>query len=141
MKKIELNGANYALDERIADFVISEKPSSNVAFFGTEPVSKKLFIQFKNGSCYIYSDVDSDTLKQIHESDSVGKFVASHVVKQGFPSEKILTPLVKSETIIDDNPEFELDMFAKYGVTDIQMGGRSYKVSPPAAEPPTEPEF
>jgi hypothetical protein len=139
MKKIELNGANYALDERIADFVISEKPSSNVAFFGTEPVSNKLFIQFKNGSTYIYSDVDSETLKQIHECESIGKFVASHVVKQGFPSEKIATPLVKPESAVDD--EFELDMFAKNGITNIQMGSRSYKVAPPSRGEANEPEF
>lgn len=87
MKTITLSSGTYAVDPILDGFEIIEKPSSNVAFVGTSMLEHKIYVQFKNGSGYIYSEVDYDTLSFVPIAESIGKFISSKVVKH-FPSEK-----------------------------------------------------
>ena len=102
MRTINLTSGTYAVDPILDGFDIIEKPSSNVAFVGTSMVDHKIYVQFKNGSGYLYSEVDYDTLSFIPAAESIGKFISSKVVKH-FPSEKQENALiVKGEEIMGD---------------------------------------
>lgn len=102
MKTITLPSGTYAVDPILDGFDIIEKPSSNVAFVGTSMLDHKIYVQFKNGSGYMYCEVDYDTLSFVPTAESIGKFISSRVVKH-FPSEKLeKTLIVLVEVIIDD---------------------------------------
>lgn len=94
MYKITLPSGIYAADDALQGFDIIEKPSSNVAFVATCMITNKMYVQFKNGSGYMYSEVDLDTLSAVPAVDSIGKFISSKVVKH-FPSEKMEKPLIQ----------------------------------------------
>ena len=108
MKTIQINGVDHSVNDRIAEFTINQKASSNVDFFGTDLINDKLFIQFKNGSSYIYSGVNADTIKLAHSAESIGKFVVSQVVGK-FESEKIAERLVKLETLFTEEDKSIVD--------------------------------
>jgi len=93
MKTIIIPSGTYAVDDLLADFEVIEKPSSNVAFVATDIATRQLYVQFKNGSGYMYSDVDLDTLSFVPAAESIGKFISSQVVKK-FPSEKMDKALI-----------------------------------------------
>jgi hypothetical protein len=99
MKTIILASGTYAVDDLLADFEVIEKPSSNVAFVATNIATRQLYVQFKNGSGYMYSDVDLDTLSFIPVAESIGKFISSQVVKK-FPSEKLDQSLIESVPVL-----------------------------------------
>ncbi|KEQ31234.1 hypothetical protein N180_03015 [Pedobacter antarcticus 4BY] len=109
MKTITLPSGTYAVDPILDGFEFIEKPSSNVAFVGTDILANKLYVQFKNGSGYKYSEVDCDVMCALPAALSIGSFISKYVVKH-FPSEKQEKPLITFiEVIIDDPyPEGEL---------------------------------
>jgi hypothetical protein len=94
MYKVILPSGTHAIDDVLQGFDIIEKPSSNVAFVATCMITLQMYVQFKNGFGYMYSEVDLDTLSAVSAVDSIGKFISSKVVKK-FPSEKMEKPLVK----------------------------------------------
>ncbi len=97
MKKVTLNEQSFLVDQRLTDFTIYQKPSSNVDFFGIDEAGKKLFVQFKGGSgCYIYSELPAQLLADIPFAESIGKLVSGAIVNK-FQSEKISNRLVVPE--------------------------------------------
>lgn len=107
MKIITLSSGTYAVDPILDGFEIFEKPSSNVAFVGTDMLADKMYVQFKNGSGFMYSEVSADVMSFVPQAESIGKFISSQVVKH-FPSEKqekalieYLPPLIITGTITD----------------------------------------
>lgn len=78
----EINGVQYTIDEKLDNFTIKSKPSSNVAFYGVnhDATDIQLFVQFKNGSCYIYSGLTDQTLKELNECESIGSFISRNIV-------------------------------------------------------------
>jgi hypothetical protein len=106
MRTITLPSGTYAVDDQLQEFEIIQKESSNVNFVGVDMARRKVYVQFKNGSGYMYSDVDLDTLSFLPAAASIGKFVSSYLVKK-FPSEKFEKLLiVKGEYIGDEQPIF-----------------------------------
>jgi hypothetical protein len=121
MNKVILPSGTYAVDDVLQGFDIIEKPSSNVAFVATCMITNQMYVQFKNGSGYMYSEVDLDTLSAVSAVDSIGKFISSQVVKK-FPSEKMEATLIRqmltmkpisvfldekiAEVAVDKEPEF-----------------------------------
>lgn len=99
MKTIILPSGTYTVDSILDGFEIIEKPSSNVAFVGTSMLDHKIYVQFKNGSGYMYSEVDYDTLSFVPAAESIGKFISSHVVKQ-FPIEKVDRALIQPAPVL-----------------------------------------
>jgi hypothetical protein len=97
MRTITFPSGTYAVDDQLQEFEIIQKESTNVEFVGIEIASHKVYVQFKSGSGYMYSDVDLDTLSFLPAAASIGKFVSSYLVKK-FPSEKLgevlVTPVV-----------------------------------------------
>lgn len=55
--------------------------SSNINAIGYDEQSRKLRVQFKSG-LYEYDDVEPGVVKNLMESDSVGKFVSANIAKQ-----------------------------------------------------------
>ena len=61
--------------------------SSNIAAVGYDETTKKLTVNFKNGSSYIYADVEKEKAQAIVGADSVGKYLNAHI-KPHHPFEK-----------------------------------------------------
>jgi hypothetical protein len=121
MKTVILPSGTYAVDDLLADFEVIEKPSSNVAFVATNIADRQLYVQFKNGSGYMYSDVDLDTLSFVPVAESIGKFISSQVVKK-FPSQKLDKSLIifdATEMIQTALPDHSVTMDNK-GTINIQ---------------------
>lgn len=94
MKTININGIKYNVNQKLECFVISQKTSSNVEFIGLNSDTNQLFVQFKNGSSYIYSNLDSSTVIDLINCESIGKFISGRIVKV-FPSEKQDCEMIK----------------------------------------------
>lgn len=111
----EINGVNYTIDEKLDNFTIKSKPSSNVAFYGVnhDAADIQLFVQFKNGSCYIYSGLTDQTLADLNECESIGSFISRNIVGK-FPNIKCeealvkLAPLYSKEDYQNHNNEIDL---------------------------------
>ena len=78
----EINGVDYTISEKLDNFTIHSRPSSNVAFFGIshDAGNIEMFIQFKNGSSYFYSGLTEETLVDLSNCDSIGSFVSRNIV-------------------------------------------------------------
>lgn len=100
MKTITLPSGTYAVDPILDGFDIIERPSSNVAFVGTDILAEKMYVQFKNGSGYMYSEVDADIMSAIPAALSIGSFISAYVVKK-FPSEKQSWSLINEITKLE----------------------------------------
>lgn len=100
LKSITLNDKILSIAEVLIPFTIQEKPSSNVAYFGTDIVSNRLFVQFKNGSSYIYKDVPSNLLEEIHTAESVGKYFSQYIAGK-FQNVKYAEKLVNIQSVLD----------------------------------------
>lgn len=92
MRTIELNNTVYQIDSRLEGFMVSSKPSSNVAFYGYS-LNNSFFIQFKNGSAYIFSDVSESVLAGVNKAVSIGAYFNSEI-KGKFPNEKLAGSMV-----------------------------------------------
>lgn len=77
MEKRMLNGIDYQVDERLNDFAVFQKPSSNVEFFGGCEKEGKVFVQFRNGSTYVYENVSADVIDVMNDAPSIGQFVSA----------------------------------------------------------------
>ena len=100
MNKVNLPSGTYAVDDALQGFDIIEKPSSNVAFVATCMITNRMYVQFKNGSGYMYNEVNLDTLSAVPSVDSIGKYISSKVVGK-FQSVKmdkqLIQPLASGE--------------------------------------------
>lgn len=94
MKTVTVNEKQYSVDEQIEGFSVNQKPSSNVDFYGVNAEKEEMFVQFKNGSSFIYSDFTANDAIDLMNSESVGKYVSGNIVRN-FPSRKLDGPVVK----------------------------------------------
>lgn len=63
--------------------------SSNVRGFRYDPATKEMFVTFKGGGTYRYSDVPPAAARSIRRSKSVGKAVNKHLKGGGYAYEKV----------------------------------------------------
>ncbi len=96
MNKHIINDINVIVNPVLNGFSIHSKPSSNVEYFGIDSLHSRLFVQFKNGSSYIYKDVNINILNEIQVADSVGKYFSANIPDR-FSCVKFSEKLVKSE--------------------------------------------
>ena len=61
--------------------IINEVQSSNLVKTEYDTETKKLVVEFKNGSKYEYDDVPHQTYTQFRVSESQGKFFTSKISK------------------------------------------------------------
>jgi hypothetical protein len=90
MKKVIINDKEYHVAGMLEAFNIQQKPSSNVEFFGTNSAGS-VFVQFKNGNTYIYSNVHAGRIEEMNAAESIGRFVPK---LKAYPCEKIDRRLV-----------------------------------------------
>jgi hypothetical protein len=50
-----------------------------VSFMTYHKISKMLYVTFKNGTLYLYNDVDRSTFEDVRDSDSIGKALHSKI--------------------------------------------------------------
>lgn len=123
MKTITLPSGTYAVDPILDGFDIIEKPSSNVAFVATDILANKLYVQFKNGSGYMYSEVDCDVMCALSAALSIGSFISKYVVKH-FPSEKVLETLISPVILLTPKDYLKLKSKSdKWDALDIKLAG------------------
>lgn len=97
MKNIEICGTVYEVHEAVQDFTIVHKPSSNVLAVGIDFNLELIFVQFINGSCYMYVDVPISISHMAVKANSIGKFISNEIVGK-FRSQKFEQPfLTKKE--------------------------------------------
>lgn len=99
MNKVKLNGLMLNVDPRVSSFVIHHRPSSNVDYFGIDKSAGKLFVQFRPGSCYIYSDVPEDILSHAEKAESIGKFISGYIAR-AFQYVKITDRLITVDQLV-----------------------------------------
>ncbi|MCX3266581.1 KTSC domain-containing protein [Pedobacter agri] len=88
MKKVTLLNQSFNVHDRLEQFNVNIAQSSSVSFFGSNPNTGSMFVQFKNGGTYIYSGVTPEVRKEMHTAPSIGSFISKNLVKK-FPSEKL----------------------------------------------------
>lgn len=103
MEKRHINGEVAYVGDALSGFTIHTKESTNVEFFGSGP-NNKIFVQFKTGHTYVYSQVPEDLRAQMERATSIGSFIAQLIVKPNcYPSVKYSDRLVKYDRdIIND---------------------------------------
>lgn len=69
-----VNGEIVTADQNLQEFEIIKKASSNVDYFAICRKTSNLFIQFSNGTCFLYHSVPPEVLEQAKEAESIGKF-------------------------------------------------------------------
>lgn len=79
MNRLVVNGLQVDVHDPIDDYLIKQKPSGNVEYFGISSASD-VFVQFKSGKSYIYKGVGPKLTQELLEADSVGKFISKHLV-------------------------------------------------------------
>lgn len=88
MKTIVIKDRKYEVNTTLEDFNVNQPTSNSISFFGSNPKTGSLFIQFRNGGTYIYSGITTEIRKQLLNAQSIGSFVAKNIVGK-FPSTKI----------------------------------------------------
>jgi hypothetical protein len=88
MKTVTLLNQSYQVNDRLEQFNINIASSKGVSFFGSNPESKSMFIQFANGGTYIYQDITPEVRRGLWGASSLGSFVSKNIVGK-FPSEKL----------------------------------------------------
>lgn len=73
MRKIVVNNQPVTVDDLLAGYEILSKPSSNVEYYGTN--GQNVFVQFKNGSTYLYLNVKDQDIAALRKAESIGKFI------------------------------------------------------------------
>ena len=53
--------------------------SSTIDAFGYDPALNELYVQFKSGAVYTYSNVESETYFALCEAESFGKFLNANI--------------------------------------------------------------
>jgi len=99
MNKQVVNGQQVEINPAIDGYVIRQKPSSNVEYFGLGP-SGEIFVQFKSGKSYIYKDVQPEIWPDMTEAESIGKFISQRIVKdyKGLKhEERLVVPIVETQ--------------------------------------------
>lgn len=73
MRKIIVNNQPCTVDKVLNDFEILNKESSTVDYYGTD--GKNVFVQFKNGASYLYSNVEPADIEAMKAAESIGRFM------------------------------------------------------------------
>lgn len=90
MRKIVVNNQPCTVDEILKDYEILSKESSNVDYYGTD--GKNVFIQFKNGSSYLYLNVTPVDIEDMKMAESIGRFIS--VLSKSYQYTKVENRLV-----------------------------------------------
>lgn len=53
--------------------------SSTIEAFGYDPALSELYVQFKSGAVYTYTNVESETYSSLCEAESFGKFLNANI--------------------------------------------------------------
>lgn len=115
-----VNGLSVTVDGNLADFEIIKKASNNIDYFAICRKMSNLFIQFSNGTCFMYANVPPEVLEQAKEAESIGKFfhasikgkyqdqaVGSNLITVA-PPEETDFGLGLDEGDLDDDYDFDL---------------------------------
>jgi hypothetical protein len=87
-----------------------KKNSTNVDYFGIRRETSQLFIQFSNGTCFMYANVPTEVLEEAKNAPSIGKFFHQSI-KWQYEDEAV------GSNLIADAPEGDVDVLG-IGIVD-----------------------
>jgi hypothetical protein len=93
MEQYSIIVSEHIIDEKLQGYELMQKPSSQIDYYGTN--GKDVFLQFKNGTSYIYENVPTETIADMKSAESIGSFVFKHLKK--LPFRKFDLKLVNSK--------------------------------------------
>jgi hypothetical protein len=96
-----INGQAHRTDPSLAGFELKQKSSSNIEFYGSN--ENQIFVQFKNGGAYIYKNIEEKTIQDLHQAESIGKFVAALSKVHGHIKlgNKLVEPETQPDGVVD----------------------------------------
>lgn len=75
-----VNGKPVIINDQIKSFIIHQKTSSNVDYYGFDKMTGRIFIQFKSGEAsYIYKGISAELILEAETAESIGKFVTNNL--------------------------------------------------------------
>jgi hypothetical protein len=108
MEKRTINVVTMNVDNLLNDFTIHQKPSTNVEFFGSTR-DRRVYVQYKSGQSYIYSNVPGHLIADMEVAESIGSFIAQLIVKPNiYPMLKYPNRLITYVSdVVDDDQYIE----------------------------------
>ncbi|MCW3111320.1 MAG: hypothetical protein JWQ09_5826 [Segetibacter sp.] len=70
----KINNKPVVCNEALTDFELLKKASTHIDCFGICRATNELFIQFTNGTSFMYTAVPLEVLEAAKEAESIGKF-------------------------------------------------------------------
>lgn len=75
-----INNNAVSVPEELAGYELYKRESSRVEYIGIHNANKTLYIQFKNGSGYIYLNCSEKLLTDAVNAKSIGSFVSKDLI-------------------------------------------------------------
>jgi hypothetical protein len=82
-----INGEAVNVDNKLQGYTLFKKPSSHVNYYGTHRDTSSLFVQYNNGTCFIFTEVPDPLLAKAEVAPSIGKFL--HAFTKDLPVKKL----------------------------------------------------
>lgn len=98
------------VNDNLKGFDLYKKASSNVEYFAIHKPGKQFFIQFNNGTCFVYSDVLNAVLIEAPNAESIGKFYHANI-RGRFGEQKVDDRCIRTDLgeIEDDDETYSGD--------------------------------
>lgn len=100
-----INSKPVLVNDAIADYTLYHRNSTFIDYIGVKG-DNSLFIQFQNGTCFLYRDLPIDLIKAALEAESIGKFFHANLKGQ-YEGEQLESHCIQPEPEEEDD-----DMFA-----------------------------
>ena len=97
MEKLKtiINHRAALVNSKLQGWTIYPRQSSLVAYIAVNPENDTLFIQFNNGTCFLYKDVPVDLIKQATTTVNIVNFY-THYIKGVYQPEAIESHCIDS---------------------------------------------
>ena len=106
--KQTINNKPVLVSDVLQDYTIYHRNSTFVAYIAVKG-DNSLFIQFCNGTCFIYPDLPVDLIKSALEAESVGKWFHANLKGQ-YEGEQLESDCIQLD-ILEDEDDDEDDQY------------------------------
>lgn len=86
--KTTITGQLCLVNEILKDFELAKKNSTYVSYLGIRRETSQLFLQYNNGTCFMFNAVPPEKLEAATVAESIGKFFHSDL-KGKFETEEL----------------------------------------------------
>lgn len=104
--KQTLNNQPVLVNHLLEGWTIYHRQSSYVAYIAVNPGGDSLFIQFNNGTCFIYPGLPIDLIKEAIAAESIGKFFHAQL-KGKYEGEAVESHCIQPDEEEDEDEGYE----------------------------------